>query len=260
VPVTVLSRCQRLTCAAVEADVLDGASRQYRAKRENVEVEPEALGISRARPEGSVRDSLVRSTRRSRMRRARCAPMRRGRCSALPTAPGIDLFDSLCRGDIAGAFREFREQYDTRRSDRGALRPRRIRHFVTRVKIVPATADNVEFGETERRRDATSPQARCGAVEGCGRCCSRASPRLKPRRGQRRLPKWCLVRIAYVADMPTPDEAIRMLEQNGGASPVVAGNAASRSAPAPSTSSMQSRPRAASQRTRSRGRGISLRK
>ena len=27
-----------------------------------------------------------------------------------------------------------------------------------------------------------------------------------------------LVRIAYVADMPTPDEAIRMLEQNGGAS------------------------------------------
>ena len=30
-----------------------------------------------------------------------------------------------------------------------------------------------------------------------------------------------LVRIAYVADLPTPDEAIRMLEQNGGASPVV---------------------------------------
>ena len=25
-----------------------------------------------------------------------------------------------------------------------------------------------------------------------------------------------LVRIAYVADLPTPDEAIRMLEQNGG--------------------------------------------
>ena len=32
-----------------------------------------------------------------------------------------------------------------------------------------------------------------------------------------------LVRIAYVADMPTPDEAIRMIEQNGGASPVVSG-------------------------------------
>ena len=30
------------------------------------------------------------------------------------------------------------------------------------------------------------------------------------------------MRIAYVADMPTPDEAIRMIEQNGGAAPVTA--------------------------------------
>jgi DNA polymerase-3 subunit gamma/tau len=44
-----------------------------------------------------------------------------------------------------------------------------------------------------------------------------------------------LVRIAYVADMPTPDEAIRMLEQNGGASPVIAGNGA----PASTVSTMQ---------------------
>src|SRR5258707_9025006 len=51
-----------------------------------------------------------------------------------------------------------------------------------------------------------------------------------------------LVRIAYVADMPTPDEAIRMLEQNGGASPVIAASAASRSAPASPVSSMQSSP------------------
>jgi DNA polymerase-3 subunit gamma/tau len=45
--------------------------------------------------------------------------------------------------------------------------------------------------------------------------------------------------------MPTPDEAIRMLEQNGGASPVI-GSAAPRSAPAAPSSSMQSQPRASS--------------
>src|SRR6185436_18932790 len=33
-----------------------------------------------------------------------------------------------------------------------------------------------------------------------------------------------LVRIAYVADLPTPDETIRMIEQNGGASPGVMGS------------------------------------
>jgi DNA polymerase-3 subunit gamma/tau len=60
-----------------------------------------------------------------------------------------------------------------------------------------------------------------------------------------------LVRIAYVADMPTPDEAIRLLEQNGGASPVIAGNGVSRGAPAPSAASMQSSPARASPAPRS---------
>jgi DNA polymerase-3 subunit gamma/tau len=51
--------------------------------------------------------------------------------------------------------------------------------------------------------------------------------------------------------MPTPDEAIRMLEQNGGGSPVMAGNGAARSAPAPSASSMQPSPARASAAPRS---------
>jgi DNA polymerase III subunit gamma/tau len=49
-----------------------------------------------------------------------------------------------------------------------------------------------------------------------------------------------LVRIAYVADMPTPDEAIRMLDQNGGASPAITAGAAPRGAAAPAISSIQS--------------------
>ena len=57
-----------------------------------------------------------------------------------------------------------------------------------------------------------------------------------------------LVRIAYVADMPTPDEAIRMLEQNGGASSASASSAASSgaaSARATSTSTVSSMPSSA---------------
>src|ERR1700753_1035952 len=41
-----------------------------------------------------------------------------------------------------------------------------------------------------------------------------------------------LVRIAYVADLPTPDEAIRMLDQNGGSSPVIPGGTGPRAMPA----------------------------
>src|SRR5439155_430183 len=65
----------------------------------------------------------------------------------------IDLFDSLARGDIANAFKEFREQYDTGADPIVVLSDlAEFVNFVTRVKIVPATADNVAFGETERLR------------------------------------------------------------------------------------------------------------
>jgi DNA polymerase-3 subunit gamma/tau len=49
-----------------------------------------------------------------------------------------------------------------------------------------------------------------------------------------------LVRIAYVADMPTPDEAIRMLEQNGDASSVIASSPVPRGAPASTVASIAS--------------------
>jgi DNA polymerase-3 subunit gamma/tau len=157
----------------------------------------------------------------------------------------IDLYDSLARGDIAGAFKEFREQYDTGADPIVVLSDlAEFVNFVTRVKIVPATADNVAFGETERLR------ARDFASKLSMRVLSRmwqmllkgiteAQAATRPAAAA----EMVLVRIAYVADMPTPDEAIRMLEQNGGASPVIAGSAASsRAAPSPSVSSMQPSP------------------
>jgi DNA polymerase-3 subunit gamma/tau len=116
-------------------------------------------------------------------------------------------------------------------------------NFVTRVKIVPATADNVAFGETERLR------ARDFASKLSMRVLSRmwqmllkgiteAQAATRPAAAA----EMVLVRIAYVADMPTPDEAIRMLEQNGGATPAIGGNAAPRSSPPPAASAMQSSP------------------
>jgi DNA polymerase III subunit gamma/tau len=47
-----------------------------------------------------------------------------------------------------------------------------------------------------------------------------------------------LVRIAYVADLPTPDEAIRMIEQAGGSSAVVAARETLRGSPAPTMSAL----------------------
>jgi DNA polymerase-3 subunit gamma/tau len=247
VPVTVLSRCQRFDLRRVDADVLMAHLANI-AGKENVEAEPEALGIIARAAEGSVRDSL------SLFDQAIAHAAGVVRADAVRQMLGladrtrvIDLFDSLARGDIASAFKEFREQYDTGADPIVVLSDlAEFVNFVTRVKIVPATADNIAFGQTERLR------ARDFAAKLSMRVLSRmwqmllkgiaeAQAATRPAAAA----EMVLVRIAYVADMPTPDEAIRMLEQNGGASPVV-GGAAPRSAPAATSSSMQSSPPRAS--------------
>ncbi|MES1149627.1 MAG: DNA polymerase III subunit gamma/tau [Bradyrhizobium guangdongense] len=233
VPVTVLSRCQRFDLRRVEADVLMKHLAGIAAK-ENVEIEPEALGIIARAAEGSVRDSL------SLLDQAIAHAAGTVKADAVRQMLGladrtrvIDLFDSLARGDIASAFKEFRDQYDTGADPIVVLSDlAEFVNFVTRVKIIPATAENVAYGETERLR------ARDFA--------SKISMRVLSRMWQMLLKgitevqaatrpaaaaEMVLVRIAYVADLPTPDEAIKMLEQNGGASPVVSGASSARSTP-----------------------------
>ncbi len=232
VPVTVLSRCQRFDLRRVEADVLMGHLANI-ASKEGVEVEPEALGIIARAAEGSVRDLL------SLFDQAIAHAAGLVRADAVRQMLGladrtrvIDLFNSLARGDIASAFNEFRAQYDVGADPVVVLSDlAEFVNFVTRVKIVPATADNVAFGETERVR------AREFAAKLSMRVLSRMWQMLlkgitevQTATRPAAAAEMVLVRIAYVADMPTPDEAIRMIEQSGGGLQVLSASPAPRGA------------------------------
>jgi DNA polymerase III subunit gamma/tau len=244
VPVTVLSRCQRFDLRRVEADVLMAHLANI-ATKEGVEAETEALGIIARAAEGSVRDSL------SLLDQAIAHAAGPVRADAVRQMLGladrtrvIDLFEHLVRGDIASAFKEFREQYDTGADPVVVLSDlAEFVNFVTRVKILPAIADNVAFGETERKR------AREFAAKISMRVLSRMFQMLLKGIAEVRdatrpvvVAEMVLVRIAYVADMPTPDEAIRMIEQNGGTSATVPTNTSPRPTTASPVASMPSSP------------------
>ncbi|MCP1911935.1 DNA polymerase-3 subunit gamma/tau [Bradyrhizobium elkanii] len=248
VPITVLSRCQRFDLRRVEADVLMKHLGNIAAK-EGVEVEPEALGIIARAAEGSVRDSL------SLFDQAIAHAAGDVKADAVRQMLGladrtrvIDLFQQLARGDIAAAFAEFRAQYDVGADPVVVLSDlAEFVNFVTRVKFVPGTADNVAFGETERVR------AREFAAKLSMRVLSRMWQMLlkgiaevQTATRPAAAAEMVLVRIAYVADLPTPDEVIRMIEQNGGgAAPATSGSAASspsRGAPSSAMSAMPSAP------------------
>jgi DNA polymerase III subunit gamma/tau len=244
VPVTVLSRCQRFDLRRVEADVLMKHLANIAAK-ENVEVEPEALGIVARAAEGSVRDSL------SLFDQAIAHAAGPVRADAVRQMLGladrtrvIDLFESLARGDIASAFKEFRDQYDTGADPIVVLSDlAEFVNFVTRVKIVPATADNVAFGETERLRGRDfAAKLSMRVLSRMWQMLLKGIAEVQAATRPAAAAEMVLVRIAYVADMPTPDEAIRMLAQNGDVSPVIASGAAPRGAPASPVASIASQP------------------
>jgi len=125
----------------------------------------------------------------------------------------IELFDALMRADVAAALKELRDQYDCGADPAMVLGDlAEFTHFVTRVKIVPALADDVSLTEAERVRGrafAAKLSMRILArtwqmllkgiaeVEAAGRPIDAA--------------EMVLVRIAYAADLPTPDEVIRSL-------------------------------------------------
>src|SRR6202161_2524645 len=153
VPITVLSRCQRFDLRRVDADVLVKHLASIAAK-ENVEAEPTALALIARVAEGSVRDAL--SLLDQALAHA-AGPVRaedvRQMLGLADRARVIDLFEALMRADIARALQELRDQYDTGADPAMVLGDlAEFTHFVTRLKIVPALADDVSLTETERTR------------------------------------------------------------------------------------------------------------
>ena len=202
------------------------------ATKEGVEVEPEALGIIARAAEGSVRDSLsLLDQAIAHAAGAVKADAVRQMLGLADRTRVIDLFDSLARGDIASAFKEFRDQYDVGADPIVVLSDlAEFVNFVTRVKIVPATAENVAYGETERvRAKDFASKISMRVLSRMWQMLLKGITEVQAATRPAAAAEMVLVRIAYVADLPTPDEAIRMLEQNGGGSPVVNGGGAARS-------------------------------
>jgi DNA polymerase-3 subunit gamma/tau len=225
VPVTVLSRCQRFDLRRVDAAVLMTHLGNI-AAREQVEIEPEALASIARAAEGSVRDSL--SLLDQAIAHA-AGPVRaedvRQMLGLADRTRVIDLFEALARGDIAAAFTEFRDQYDTGADPVVVLSDlAEFVNLVTRIKVVPSIADNLALGETERSRGRDyAAKLSMRVLSRMWQMLLKGIAEVQAATRPAAAAEMVLVRIAYVADLPTPDEAIRMIEQSGGAALVTTG-------------------------------------
>lgn len=239
VPITVLSRCQRFDLRRLDAGLLV-KHLQNIAEKEAIQAEPAALALIARVAEGSVRDAL--SLLDQAIAHA-AGPVRgedvRQMLGLADRARIIDLFGALMAAELPKALSELRDQYDTGADPATVLGDlAEFTHFVTRVKVAPALAEDASLTEQERTRGrdfAAKLSMRVLArtwqmllkgiaeVQEAGRPLAAA--------------EMVLVRIAYAADLPTPDEAIRLLADapiGNGSGPAATAQATARPQPAPS--------------------------
>jgi DNA polymerase-3 subunit gamma/tau len=238
VPVTVLSRCQRFDLRRVDAAVLVKHLEGIAAK-EKIEVESAALALVARAAEGSVRDSL--SLFDQAIAHA-AGPVRaedvRQMLGLADRVRVVDLFEALMKGDIPAALKELREQYDIG-ADPGVILSdlAEFTHFVTRVKVVPSVADDVSLSEAERVRGrAFATQLSMRVLSRTWQMLLKGVSEVQASGRPVAAAEMVLVRIAYAADLPTPDELVRSLGDGGSANAKASSNGGAATASASSAS------------------------
>jgi DNA polymerase-3 subunit gamma/tau len=244
VPVTVLSRCQRFDLRRVDAALLvrhlEGIAAQ-----ETIEAEPAALALIARAAEGSVRDGLslfdqaiAHAGAESAGQSKNAGPVRaedvRQMLGLADRVRIVDLFEALMKGDAAAALKELREQYEIGADPAVVLSDlAEFTHFVTRVKVVPAVADDVSLSEAERTRGrAFAGQLSMRVLSRAWQMLLKGVAEVQAAARPVAAAEMVLVRIAYAADLPTPDEVVRSLSENGSAPARPPGNGGATAQPA----------------------------
>jgi DNA polymerase-3 subunit gamma/tau len=226
VPVTILSRCQRFDLRRVDGDTLAKHLGKI-ADAEKIDAEPEGLALIARAAEGSVRDSLSLLDQAIAHGGAsvKAAEVREMLGLADRTRI-IDLFEALMSGNIAEALKLFREQYDLGADPVAVLSDlAEFSHLLTRFKIVPSSLEDTSLVEAERKRgkelsERLSIRVLSRAWQMLSRGISESASSGKPAQAA----EMVLVRLAYAADLPTPDEALKMFADGAGNAGTAPGN------------------------------------
>jgi DNA polymerase-3 subunit gamma/tau len=218
VPITVRSRCVRFDLKRIDGAVMIRHLEKICAA-EGVAAEPEALALIARVAEGSVRDALSlldQGIAHSAAGRVEAADVRT-MLGLSDRAEVIELFVDAMAGEIAPAL-ERMDKLHLAGADPAELliELAEFCHLVTRAKLVANGVADAAVSENERRRSAElaeklalAPLTRAWQILIKGVADVKDSPR--PLASA----EMALVRLAFAADLPTPEEALRRLGEGG---------------------------------------------
>jgi len=219
VPVTVLSRCQRFDLRRVPVEALTAHFTRV-AESEKVEIAPEALRLIATAADGSVRDGL------SLLDQAIAhgggvvdAAQVRDMLGLADRGLVFELFDQVMRGDAPDALKTLGGMYDSGADPVVVLQDMlELAHWLTRLKVVPESAEAAPELERTRGRDMAGRLAMAHLTR-AWQMLLKGLQETQHAHSPIRAAEMALIRLCYAADLPTPADALKALQDGGGAPP-----------------------------------------
>ena len=221
VPVTVLSRCQRFDLRRIEPEVMIALMRKI-ASAEAAEITDDALALITRAAEGSARDATsLLDQAISHGAGETTADQVRAMLGLADRGRVLDLFEAIMRGDATAALAELGAQYSDGADPMAIMRDlAEITHWISVVKITPDAADDPTISPDERARGATlSEQLAMRVLTRMWQMLLKALDEVAQAPNSMMAAEMAIIRLTHVADLPSPEELIKKL-QNSSPPPV----------------------------------------
>ena len=214
VPVTVLSRCQRFDLRRIEPEVMIDLLRKI-AKGENAEIADDALALITRAAEGSARDATsLLDQAISHGAGETTAEQVRAMLGLADRGRVLDLFDMILKGEAAAALSELSAQYADGADPMAVLRDlAEVCHWVSVVKITPEAAEDPTISPDERSRgQAMAETLPMRVLTRMWQMLLKALEEVGTAPNAMMAAEMAVIRLTHVADLPSPDELIRKLQ------------------------------------------------
>ena len=214
VPVTVLSRCQRFDLRRIEPEVMIGLLKKI-AGGEGAQISEDALALITRAAEGSARDATsLLDQAISHGAGETTAEQVRAMLGLADRGRVFDLFDMILRGDAAEALNELSAQYSDGADPMAILRDlAEITHWVSVIKITPDAAEDPTISPDERARgQAMAGQLPTRVLTRMWQMLLKAIEEVAQAPNAMMAAEMAVIRMTHVAELPTPDELVRKLQ------------------------------------------------
>ena len=220
VPVTVLSRCQRFDLRRVDAQVLKEHFTRVTGL-EGASIEPDAASLIARAADGSVRDGLSLLDQAIALAAGTVTAQQvRDMLGLADRSKVIDLFEAAVTAKPAEAMDILADLHRVGADPVVILQDLLdLVHNLTRLKVVPGTANDLSLPEAERTRGAAlSGRLGMPALTRAWQLLLKGLGEVQAAPVPQQALEMVIVRLSYAADLPTPGELIRQLQNanNGG--------------------------------------------